>query len=436
MLARTVVLALLMIAPLPGRATAAHGLQVRIWPLVDYGETAEGWSLNALGPLLTIESSGTAIKVVLRPLGAFAREGDEHRLTLLYPLLSVRWNRTMTRTRLMGFGAIDQRDVAGSEEWTDYVRLPPVLYYRAGTAGRTSIAIFPFYVDLADVLGQHRILSIAFPLFARVEADSSGSSRTWAPFPFLSVRGGPAGSGFSLWPLLGWHHAASERSTYVLWPLFVSSTETRAGGETEESLLLGPLYWRLDSPSRRSRGVLGFGHTADSRREEERWDFPWPLWHFDRGRDYERLSLRPFFVASRTPAVSTGTALWPLYHWQTQTVDGERHAHREILLGLWQRTTRSKASGAASEAQTLFPFYRYHRGAASSRFVTPAVLDALFPKSAAVRELYAPLWQLFSIRSRHERTDWNLLWGALAGEDGDLQYPFAWHFDDPEKSGG
>jgi hypothetical protein len=432
----TLVLALVTVLTSCPAAAHASGRQLRAWPLVDYQEKVDGWSLDLLGPMLSVTASPAETKVTLRPLASFSRAGDESHLTILYPLLTLTWNQTKTRARLLGFGAIDGNTTPAAEEWRTYVRLPPLLYYRAGPTQPTSIALFPLYADVADFLGQHRMSAIAFPLFARIEPDAGGSIRTWAPFPFLSMTNGPTAHGFGLWPLFGWHSGKRGSSVYGLWPLYIRRTETLANGEIENSVTLGPLYWRSDSPSRSSRGVLGFGYRVDRDRSNERWDFPWPIWHFDRSPDLTRISLRPFYVHSRTSTVSSGSVLWPLYHWQTQLVGDDRYARREVLLRLWRRTSRSKATGELNGLHTLFPVFRYNRRGNSSSLGIPAFLDGVFPTNLQVRELYAPLWQVFTLRRQGEQRRWRLLWGLLADDGERLHYPLEWNFGETSGNGG
>lgn len=406
-------------------AACSAGSQVRLWPIFDYRPTADGWSLDLLGPVFSARVAPNRTNVTLRPVASFSRFADESHLTILYPLLRSSWSDTHTTTRLLGIAAIDRRSPPAEGEWRDYVRLPPLLYYRAAAGKRTSLAFFPLYADLADVLGQHRIRTVAFPLFVQVD-DTDGSKWTSLPFPFISVSSGPDGHAIDVWPLAGWRSGAHGRSMYALWPLYITRTEMRGDAGGEDTLILAPFYWQSDSPTRRSRGVLGFGYTSDAVTGDERWDFPWPLWHFDRGDEVERISIRPLYVHSRTPTVSTGSVLWPLYRWQTQSTDASRYARHEILLGLWRRSRSSGDGGGSTQLHTLFPIFRYSDRGEVSNLATPALLDALLPSNPHVHELYAPLWQVFTSRRQNQHNRWKLLWGLLADDGRGLQYPLSW----------
>lgn len=407
-----------------GSVPPAHGSQLRLWPLVDYERTADGWSLDLFGPIFSARRSSTGTRVTVRPLVSFSATGTHRHVTVLYPLLRLSSSAGRTSVRFLGLGAVEHKTSPPVGEWRDYVRLPPFLYYRSAPSRRTSIAAVPVFADLADVLGQYRIRSVLFPLYLSIEASSGGARRTWTPFPIISVTDGDGASGVEIWPLFGRRVDGSDRSVYALWPMYVARTRALADGESERTVSLGPLHWRQDSPTKWSRGYLGFGHTVDRQRREERWDFPWPLWHFDRGPDFERLSLAPFYVGSQTSTISAGRVLWPLYRWQAQEVGGDETFLRyELLLGVWRWKTRTNPDGGSDRLHTLFPLFRHSSREDSSSLATLAILDSLFPSNPHVAEIYAPLWRVFTSRRRGGHTSWRILWGLLADEGGRLQYP-------------
>jgi hypothetical protein len=436
----SLVVALVLLGASPTTAT-----DLNLWPLLSYERDGGVRRLRLFGPLFAHERTSDASRLALRPLFYLRRAAApaESQFTLLYPLVIARWHAAalderrgaVTDIRILGLFSIERRSEVEErrERFERRVTLFPFVFYRSSPARGRSLSVLPLYADLRAFFGYERIRMLAFPLYLRL--DEPLSTRTWLPFPFVSWAGGPLGRGWRVWPLYGHQEVGdAARFRYVLWPLYIRSERHVGRAEHETREVLGPFYWRTDSPTLRSRSyAVFFTHTVDRNAGTETWGFPYPLWLYQldlESRARRTIRLAPLYGDRRQDELHTRFYLWPLYRSRHVLEDDYRFARHDVLLTLWRTIDEEQIErGHQRRLSTLFPLWRASVADGERRASTLALLDALIPRNEPIQALYAPLWQLFTHRRDQEHAPrWSLLWDLVSSAGGRLRYPV--HFSD------
>lgn len=424
------------LAPRPAAAT----VDVKLWPLFRYAsdDTRQEVRWSALGPLLAFTGTRDTRDFRIRPLlWLRQRRGVERddRTDVLYPLASSRWEAHHLRLRvlLLSYGWTSHSGAPGAEvAETGHFTLFPFIFYRRSPEHGTHLSVLPFYLDQPDFLGYERAQAFLFPAYLRL-AEPRVERRFYA-FPFVSVLGGADGRGFQVWPFYGDKEIVGrEHTRYVLWPFHIRSTTLVPGYGWEERRIDFPVYAAIDGPVRQSRG-WGIGahlHSIDYRRGTESVSTPWPLVVRERllgDTAWRTWRLAPFYGRTDRDGISSRFYAWPAYRRKTQDVDEFHYQRRDVGLVLWRQVRlTNETSGRAEELLTLFPVLRATRENGRAAGQVPALLDSLLPRNPGVLALWAPLYGLLRWDTRPDGSrDWNLLWGLLAREHGQLIGP--WHF--------
>ena len=403
---------------------SAAALDLKLWPLFRYTSVdgSEDMRWTALGPLIEFRRTADERTLDIRPLLALRqRRGTAHddRADIMYPLASSRWQDDYQSFRFLLFTyrtAPPTRDAGAAlpppAEWTSRFTLLPFVFYRQSPTRGTQLSVFPFYVDVDDLLGYERVQSILFPAYVRVV--EPGIDRRFYAFPFVSTLGGALGRGGGVWPF----HIREE----VLVPDY---------GWEERRLDL-PVYAAIDGPFRHTRawGLFAHVHTVDTRRGTESVGAPWPLVVREHrlGEDEDQVwRFWPVYGRSDHDGISSRFWVWPAYRHKIQHVDDFYYERRDVGLILWrQQYVASETTGRREELLTVFPALRAERRNGRAMGQIPALADSLMPKNRGVLRLWAPLYGLVRWRTRTDGAhDWSVLWDLVERSDGQLLGP--WH---------
>ena len=413
----------------------AHAVDVKLWPLIDYHHDASGHSLRLLGPLFSYTADGQVSELILRPLFSFTRDTHlaRRQLTVLYPLFVSRWDPGEADYRLLGLIAFQRNNVPEPDAWERRFTIFPFVFYRYSRSSGSWLSVLPFYANVRDFFGYERIQMVAFPLYLHLQEPLV--ERSWLPFPFVSWTGGTVGRGVRVFPFYGSdEEGETERSTYVLWPFYVSDDLHFTRPEAEHRRILYPFYSSIDSPTRRSRSYLFpfflplLTHSVDRKERTDTWGFPWPAWVSQRNLDTgQRTAFRlaPFYEDTHFGNVHSHFILWPLYRWRTQEVESYRHSRNDIMLVVCQNSEDVQSdSNHRRYLHTLLPIYRASGVDGDDEFATPALLDAVLPHNLMVQRLYAPLWQIYTRQRQDGRAArWSLLWNLISSDGTRVRYP-------------
>jgi len=407
-------------------------VDVKLWPLIDYHSDASGQRrLHLLGPLFAYERRTDQVSLTVRPLFAYT-EGPRvslNQLAVLYPLFVSKWEPEQTEYRLFGLISYTRETVQRPDEWDRRFTIFPFLFYRYSRTLGTWLSVLPFYANVRNFLGYERIQMILFPLYLHLQQPLA--DRHWVLFPFVSWSGGPLARGYRLWPVYGWEDEGEvERFRYVMWPFYISRDRHFTRPEREHQLVVFPFYASTDSATKRSRSYVGpfFTHTVDRKENADMWGFPWPLWFSKRDlRTGERTGLRiaPFYEDTHFGNRHAHFIMWPAYRWATQEVESYRHTSSDVFLVLYRKIEDVQPErNHQRHLSTLFPLYRAADEDGESEFSTLAVLDGMFPRNPTIKQVYAPLWQLYQRERDGELAPrWSLLWDLISSDGTQVRYP-------------
>jgi len=428
-------------------AKPSAATDVKLWPLFRYvRDDAAGvlrWSM--FGPLIEFTRTPEARDLRIRPLiSLHQRRGPVHddSAQILYPLASSRWEESYQSFRFL-LWTYRTRPRPGAEgaggappppaEWTSRLTLLPFVFYRHSPERGTSLSLFPFWLDVDNVLGYQHVRAVMFPAYLRLT--EPGVERRYYPFPFFSRVGGALGSGVRVWPFYGRTEIrGTDRTRYVLWPFAIRSDRLVPGQGWERQRLYLPAYATIDGAGRDTRayGLFGYVHTVDTRRGVESTASPWPFVVRERDlgdTEYRVWRVFPVYGRSEGRGITSRFYAWPLYRTKTQDDEGFHYRRRDVGLVLWRRQrVTSEQSGRDEDLMTLFPLLRMERRGDRRFGQAPSLADSLLPKNRGVLDLWAPLYGLFRWDTRPDGAlDWNAAWGLLAREDRRLVGP--WHLD-------
>lgn len=403
---------------------SAEAFELRLWPLLEVERHPGQRRVRALGPLLEWRRTPHRREWIVRPLFHWTRQTPEDRYeaSLLYPAL--RWEGGTRRfASLFGLLTFEAPPRAGRR-----FTLFPLVFWRERPDGRSSLAVLPFYADLPGFFGYDRVQSVLFPLWLRLS--EGRHRRTWIGFPFLSRIVGPGAKGLRLWPIYGYTRLGRhERSTYVLWPLYVRRVLHPEAPVPTTHRISWPLFTSIESPTVRSRAYsfLPFGllplytHTVDRDAGTETFGFPWPFWILHRDLETgERRALRfaPFWGERETPSLRSRFFLWPLYRWRRGLGADAGYEREDVLVFLYR--DRSEGEGAIRRrTRVLFPLVvERHRGR-DRRIQGLTSLDGILPGNPELEEMWAPLVRLWGWEERDGERQGDVLWGMFRwGPDG------------------
>ncbi len=436
--AAIVILVLALVAsPRDASAAATHARHLKVWPFFEYraDPAAQTQQLKILGPLFEYRTDADFLFLFLRPLLSIrqARAGHDDEVRVLYPLLTSRWRDDEQRT--LGLGGVFSYRTTTAEDGRSLTsqnfRAFPFYFYRWDRPAETGrLSILPFYADLDDFLGFERVQMVAFPAYLRLRKPLV--DRHYVLFPFFGTVGGALGSGVRVWPFYGRKTlGATYDSGFVAWPFYVWETN-RVQDEVEEHTLVFPLWSRVRGPRRESMayGVLLYTHSVERDTALETWGFPWPLWLYQRNdATGERTTLRlfPFYQDRHQGDLDARFVAWPLYRHRTFDDDAFTYERTDGLLVLYRDERRAhRASATRGRLRTLFPAFRAEAEDGWEEGAAPALFDAVLPRNPAIRDLYAPLWELYAWRGAEDAQRWSVAWGAVAAAPDDRAYP--WHF--------
>jgi hypothetical protein len=420
-------------------AAPARALEIGVWPLFRYESDASTGRLHwsVLGPLIEYDASRDGRDLRIRPLLWLRQRngGRDEDADFVYPLASTRWHVDDWSSRFLLFSS-HHAAAPDTEGVRDRFSIFPFVFYRDRGDEPADVGVLPFYLDLHGVFGYARVRAIAFPLYLRL--DEPRVSRTFAPFPLVSVVGGEDGGGVHVFPVAGATRIAGrERSGYLVWPFLVGSDRFDPRYGWERRRLFFPFLAYLEGEQRESRayGLTGYTHTIDRLAGREAEGMPWPLVVRERPlgeESYDVWRVAPFYGRSERDGIERRFYLWPLYRTLVQD-DGDFHfRRRDAMLLAWRSEWDwNDATGDTHALTTLVGVLRAERAGARASGQAPAFFDALLPANAGIRALWAPLTAVVTWESGPEGLDWELLYGLASRRNGVLHGP--WYVHDDER---
>lgn len=390
-------------------------------PLVEYFRTPDGFTLH-IRPLLTLERHNT--------------QPSDVRADLLFPL--ARWRATdddfSLRFLLFTYRTKHVPAAPGTSE--SALGIYPFAFLRRDARG-TSGGVFPFYLDLHDVLGYDRVQTVLFPAYLRL--DTPRVERRFYLFPLASTMGGPDGSGGTAFPFYGdTTERDQDHTRWILWPWHIRREHKLLDGGWAIDRVDLPFVASSERPGVHTRGygLIGLTHTVDERAGTEAIGSPWPLVLRMRrlGEDaWFTWRAAPLYGRTDIDGFSSRFYAWPLYRWRRLTTANSLFERTDVLLLLWRWQHERLPSGRNQIVHTLFPLWRAAIDDQRHYGQAPALVDSILPTNRGVLDAWAPLYGLLRWDTGPQGTlDWNLLWGLVTRDQGVWHGPITWRPEAPD----
>ena len=393
-------------------------------PVVNVERNAQSQEVDALGPFITSRKSDKTSEFGFRPLFYWTedRESDSSEFDFIYPFTIYRKNKKDWRIQSFFYLITYESDQKESGFRERQFTLFPIIFAKSAEEKKDSyFALFPIYGRMRNKFLKDEINFYLFPLFLQTKkGDATNYSFLWPIFGYYT---GGGQTGFRFWPLFGYRKkegALDEK--FALWPIY-TSRERIFYGEKIDTLSVFPFYFSLDSPQVTQRTYLGplFSHLVDKKRGVERWDTPWPLVNFTRGKKRDD-RIFPFYANEVNGKDKEGFILWPLYRYNTSTLQDYRRERDTILFFLYsdireEPIVQGGRSGRRIDVWPLFTYKRDKEGNRSFHFLS--ILEPFLPGNEGIERNYSSFWRLYEWKKLKDgRVVSSFLWNTFRAETG------------------
>ena len=391
----------------------------------DQDKTQKTQQVDALGPFITSKKSDTRFEYGFHPLFYLVEdtEKDSTEFDFLYPLAT--YDRRVNDRRfqfifyLLFYETVQTR--SGFIE-NEFHLFPFIFAKNAEDKNNSYFALFPVYGNLKNKFSRDEINFFLFPLFLRTtKNEATNYSFLW---PFFGYYTGGGQKGFRFWPLFGYRKKeGSFEEKFALWPIFASKRRVFYGGEIR-SLSVLPFYSVVESYQRSQTTYLWpfFNHLVDKRRGIERWDVPWPLLNFTRGKEEEETRIFPFYGSEKSGRDQEGFFLWPLYRYDRGTFEDHKRTRNSVLFILYsdikeEPIIEGGRSGRRIDFWPLFTYKRDREGNANFHFLS--IFEPFLSNNEGIERNYSSIWRLYQWkRYKDGRKTSTFLWNMFKSESG------------------
>ncbi|HLE24972.1 MAG TPA: hypothetical protein VI935_04900 [Thermodesulfobacteriota bacterium] len=391
----------------------------------DQDKTQKTQQVDALGPFITSKKSDTRFEYGFHPLFYLVEdtEKDSTEFDFLYPLAT--YDRRVNDRRfqfifyLLFYETVQTR--SGFIE-NEFHLFPFIFAKNAEDKNNSYFALFPVYGNLKNKFSRDEINFFLFPLFLRTtKNEATNYSFLW---PFFGYYTGGGQKGFRFWPLFGYRKKeGSFEEKFALWPIFASKRRVFYGGEIR-SLSVLPFYSVVESYQRSQTTYLWpfFNHLVDKRRGIERWDVPWPLLNFTRGKEEEETRIFPFYGSEKSGRDQEGFFLWPLYRYDRGTFEDHKRTRNSVLFILYsdikeEPIIEGGRSGRRIDFWPLFTYKRDREGNANFHFLS--IFEPFLSNNEGIERNYSSIWRLYQWKRYNDgRKTSSFLWNMFKSESG------------------
>lgn len=391
-------------------------------PVFNVEHDGQSQEVDVLGPFITSKKNDKTYEFGLRPLFYWTRnkEDNSDEFAFIYPFTIYRKNGSDWRFEsffhLISYESDEKESGFRERQFT----LFPIIFAKSAEDKKDSyFALFPVYGRLRNKFLKDEINFYLFPLFVETrKGETINYSFLWPIFGYYT---GGGQKGFRFWPLFGYRKkegALDEK--FALWPIYTSK-ERIFYGEKIDTLSIFPFYFSLDSPQVTQRTYLGplFSHLVDRKRGIERWDTPWPFINFTRGKKRDD-RIFPFYANEINGKDEEGFILWPLYRYNTITLQDYRRERSTILFYLYSDTREKPIiqGGRSGRRIDVWPFFTYNRDREGNRsFHFLSLLEPFRPDKGGIEKNYAPFWRLYEWKKDKDgRVVSSFLWNTFRAE--------------------
>lgn len=377
---------------------------------------------TALGPFVTYKKGQEGSELGFRPFYyRTVMERDKTReLEFLYPMASYKkaGDRSWFQYQLFLLSYESLTDSSGykSKELT----LFPFIFYNSEKDPKDNhFAVFPFYGSIKGKLARDEIKFLFFPLYVKTESeDEITKSLFW---PFLSRYEGKHRGG-RFFPVFGKRTNESKGmyEKFLFWPVYVKK-EKEFYGETAYFRSIFPLY-----SESYSYGILNRGYfwpfvqqTTNQKKGDKRWDLPWPIFNFTRGKTTNQIRIFPFYSRTRkNENDEDGYIMFPIYNYKNLTLESYRRERKSVFFFLYKDLKEKPIVEGTQPRRRIdmWPLFSYNKDSLGNRNLHAlTVFEPFIRSNDRLYRNYAPMWRVFTWeRSADNITRSSLLWNTVS----------------------
>ncbi|HEX7858851.1 MAG TPA: hypothetical protein VF773_00850 [Verrucomicrobiae bacterium] len=426
-----------------GQEERAEASWANVGPIYDQVPTVfrEGERTEILGPIFSLEKSGSASLFTISPLFSLYRDSTipQTETELGYPILSFDKFGKEYRFQILQVIAWSGGETLQGGDKKRTTIFPVYFRQRAPNPDDNYVAVVPFYGRMKNRIFRDRIFFVMLPAFLRTE--KRGVITDNYLFPFFHKRYGAGVSGWQFWPVVGqekkeitvstnnWGDAVvsgGHEKFMALWPIHFNNTLGIGTTNVQKQFVLLPFYTSQVASNRVSKSYgfpIGYTHTIDREKKYEEWDMPWPLIGFARGEGKTMNRVWPFFSEAKTPTLQSDFYAWPIYKFDRITAAPLDRRRTRILLFLYSDLVEENTvQKTALRRKGFWPLYTWRKDHKNNeRLQVLSILEPLLPNNKSIERVYSPFYALY----RQEEN----------GENGNSSRSFLWNLYRSDKRG-
>lgn len=393
---------------------------VNLGPLLNMREdgSREVKEVEGLGPFITYQREKQRKEFGLHPFFYLLmdKEKDLSEFEFLYPIVTYKRNEESKKFQMFLYLLSYESGLKeGKFREKDFTLFPLIFARKSEDSGRSFFAFFPIYGDMRDKFSKDEIEFFLFPLFLRTTNDKFVNySFLW---PFFGYYTGEGQEGFRFWPFFGYRKRGQIlKEDFILWPLYVSKHWVYYGKETDY-LSFFPFYSTFRSSEREQNTYLWpfFSYLRDRDKNIERWDVPWPILNITRGSKSENRFF-PFYANEKGKTYEEGFFLWPLYRYETLTLEDFMRTRRDFLLFLYSDIEEKPILEGGREGRriSLWPIFTYRRDREGNKNFFMFSLFEPFLSNKRLDRNYSSLWRIYQWqRSKDGNWFMSFFWNTI-----------------------
>lgn len=383
--------------------------EVNAWPIVQFSRDRESPRTETrwIGPLVRVRKTREGSTVAVHPLvhSQPDREGDreEGRDTLIaWPLSRHRIDPERSRFHILPFVMHRTQKLADGIR-RSFLLFP--LFYSASNPGRpNSLAVFPLFGRVYDILGREEIRFALFPLYFETRI---ASRRSWnVLWPFFGWSRSDHGSGMRFWPFFAHRQKEGEHErTNILWPFFHAHRDRLSTSRPSELLFFFPFVGsnRAEGYSHITLLWPFFGFINDDVDDIHVTHAPWPILQWGHTPKWKRFRFWPFYGSFDSDQLRNRFYLWPIF-WKRHEKTPMYERDSFLALPFFRNRRYEAHTGDRLREVHCWPLGSYERFDSptqpSRSLVSIPDLNP-FKEMHEIDRLYSPLWTVY----RHETYD-------------------------------
>ena len=376
----------------PNRS-ACEPWRFRIGPFFEIGRSREGLDLLAVRPLYSRVADTNAresISDVIWPWSSFHHR-DDYFHWWAFP----------------AFGKDENvRDPLSRHTFW----LLPVYCEGRTRDGDDFAALFPIYGSIRDFIWLDELHFTLFPLHLQYRQGKQETESYLWPIYFRET--GPKRERFCIFPVYGTSTTATERSSFVLWPIWNQQVfdGPKRHGTTE---MLFPVYASVDTDTQRGWMALPpfFSHMTMSNGETS-LRCPWPFYETASKKDGEKDNIWPLWTHTESTTGHRNTIVWPIW-WEASSDVGGRREQSETLVPFYHAARSEIRTGdryvADLDYVRVWPFYSRNETPSGTRIRVPEL--TFMRDGQGIERNWAPFWSWYVQTEQGGACDHDVFWG-------------------------